>query len=236
MSGSTAVPRAAIARAGRNPKHTTRPLEHTMPDRPYTDADLRAEAARQLAAHRGRQHPNATFAAMLDAHVESTRTQPGDTGLTWDEALECRDLSTTATAIHALIEGAADVSEWAVNLGADGLAPSTEHEITLNAGERPIARIHFAFEPDMPEDMRTNLVEGIGDAINEAGVEREDIDEDGDSDSDVFDLISEIAARLRDATDSGEYHAVGLIYDLANGRTSCADARTELAEITFRHV
>jgi hypothetical protein len=57
-----------------------------------------------------------------------------------------------------------------------------------------------------------------------------------DADGDVFELISEIAGRLRDATDGGEYHAVGLIADLANGRTTIADARTELAEITFRHV
>ncbi|MFJ9037430.1 hypothetical protein ACIRF8_12685 [Streptomyces sp. NPDC102406] len=142
--------------------------------------------------------------------------------------------------IHDLINGAADTSTWAVSLGADGLVPSTEHEITLNAG-RPIARIHFAFEPDMPEDMRTDLVEGIGDAINEAGVEREDVpdDDDGeptDSDAEVFDLISDIASKLQDATDNDEYHAVGLIYDLAMSRTTCADARAQLAELTFRHV
>ncbi|MFI8988635.1 hypothetical protein ACIG63_27105 [Streptomyces antimycoticus] len=60
--------------------------------------------------------------------------------------------------------------------------------------------------------------------------------ERGDSDSDLFDLISEIASRLRDATDEGEYHAVGLIYDLANGMTTVAEARAEFAELTLRHV
>ncbi|MFM9675803.1 hypothetical protein [Streptomyces brasiliscabiei] len=64
----------------------------------------------------------------------------------------------------------------------------------------------------------------------------EEFEEDGDADGDVFELISEIAGRLRDATDSGEYHAVGLIYDLANGRTTIADARAELADIEFGHV
>lgn len=60
---------------------------------------------------------------------------------------------------------ATGTTEWAAGLLVDGLEPSTEHAITLDAG-RPIARIHFAFEPGMPDDMRTNLVEGIGEAMN----------------------------------------------------------------------
>jgi len=63
----------------------------------------------------------------------------------------------------------------------------------------------------------------------------DDTDEHGDSDSDVFDLISVIALKLRDATDNDEHHAVGLIYDLAMGRTTVAEARAELGELTFRH-
>lgn len=64
------------------------------------------------------------------------------------------------------------------------------------------------------------------------GVELERTDED----SEVFELIKEIASRLRDATDEGEYQAVGLIYDLAAGGTTIAEARSELADITFRHI
>ena len=60
---------------------------------------------------------------------------------------------------------ATGTTEWAAELLVDGLEPSTEHAITLDAG-RPIARIHFACEPGMPDDMRTNLVEGLGQAIN----------------------------------------------------------------------
>jgi hypothetical protein len=84
--------------------------------------------------------------------------------------LDAPELDSPANAIRGLIKSAADVSEWAINLGADGLEPSDEHVITLNADsgteERPIARIHFAFEPGMPEEMRTALVQGIGQAID----------------------------------------------------------------------
>lgn len=57
-----------------------------------------------------------------------------------------------------------------------------------------------------------------------------------DADSDVFALIAEIASKLTDATDEGEYHAAGLIGDLANGHKTIAEARADLADITFRHV
>ncbi|MFK4801714.1 hypothetical protein ACI3K5_23905 [Streptomyces sp. MPA0124] len=148
-----------------------------MTDHPYTDDDLRAEAARQHAVLAEDPDFMGVGEQMEDATVE--HTDDGDTSLTWTELLVPQGAGASYEAfgeaqrkIHGLIQGAADVSEWAVNLGADGLEPSTEHEITLNAG-RPIARIHFAFEPGMPEEMRTLLVEGIGDAINEAGAELE---------------------------------------------------------------
>ncbi|MET7321481.1 hypothetical protein [Streptomyces sp. NPDC005549] len=216
-----------------------------MTDHPYTDDDLRAEAARQHATLAEDPDYVGVGEQMDDrfVHYEVVDAEHGDLmpppgTPRWNDLSE-DEFDEAQQKIHDLINGAADVSEWAVNLGADNLQPSTEHAITLNAG-RPIARIHFAFEPDMPEEMRTALVEGIGDAINEAGAEPEPVDdtddEPADSDSDVFDLISEIASRLRDATDSGEYHAVGLIYDLAMSRTTVAEARAELAGIEFGHV
>ena len=140
-----------------------------MTDRPYTDADLRAEAARQLRRQALAVRPDTVLRHMLDASVESTRCD-GD-ALTWDEALECRDLNGVAQQVAGLIDGAADVSEWAINLGADGLTPSTEHAITINGDHRPLARVHFAFSPDVPEEVRTALVEDFGRALHDAGVE-----------------------------------------------------------------
>jgi hypothetical protein len=152
-----------------------------MTDRPYTDADLRAEAARQHATLTEDPDFMGVGEMMQDSEVESLAPQhngqdidgqPNDAdGVTWSQLLppeadDCEAYDLAQNRIYDLINGAADVSEWAVNLGADGLEPSDEHVITLDADGRPIARIHFAFEPDMDDDMRTALVEGIGHAID----------------------------------------------------------------------
>ncbi|MEE1774479.1 hypothetical protein PUR34_41490 [Streptomyces sp. JV185] len=141
-----------------------------MTDQPYTNADIRAEAARQHASLTEDPDFMGVGEAMEDSVVEST--DDGTCGRqTWDELLvgptpndEYEAYNTAQRKIHDLIKGAASLSEWAVNLGADGLDPE-EHSITIGADEKPIARIHFAFEPGMPDEMRTALVEGIGQAI-----------------------------------------------------------------------
>ncbi|WP_433893049.1 hypothetical protein [Streptomyces sp. CA-111067] len=101
-------------------------------------------------------------------------------------------------------------------------------------------------EPDDPRaqwdghttDEKYGRIQVLTSALVEVEADDEDEFDDAptDSDSDVFALISEIASRLTDATDDGEYQAAGLIGDLANGRKTIAEARTELADITFRHV
>lgn len=127
-----------------------------MTEKPYTDDDLRAEAARQHAAHGPGSSPERAYAAMLDARIESSLTADGS-GPTWTEAVDRPDLGAPAAAIHALIEGAAAVSEWAINLGADGLDPSG-YVVTVGPAARPLARLHFAFRPDVPEETRIALV------------------------------------------------------------------------------
>lgn len=74
----------------------------------------------------------------------------------WDAYIE---------AVEKLLDSAPDLTDWSLALGADDLEPSDDHVISLGADDKPIARIHFAFEPGMPEDMRTALVQGIGQAI-----------------------------------------------------------------------
>ncbi|MEV0526006.1 hypothetical protein AB0I66_21455 [Streptomyces sp. NPDC050439] len=209
-----------------------------MNETPYTDDDLRAEAAHCLAALVILPTAADIRRSLPDTYIDSHRTPDSGPEATWAGVVGEDGLGVPVGEIHTLIEGAADVSEWAINLGADGLQPSTEHEITINSGPFPIARIHFAYQPTTPEEIRTALVEGIEEALDDAAasLDEPEPNESADADSDVFALIAGIASRLRDATDEGEYHAVGLIYDLATGRTTITDAREQLAEITFRHV
>ena len=124
-----------------------------MTDHPYTEDDLRTEAASQHAA------------LLRDPDFMGIGEQMQDE--TW-RSLSEDDFEAAQRAIDDLLTNAADVSEWALNLGADGLQPSDEHAITLDGNGKPIARIHFAFEPGMPDEMRTALVQGIGEAIADA--------------------------------------------------------------------
>ncbi|MFD9564416.1 hypothetical protein [Streptomyces sp. NPDC059994] len=144
-----------------------------MPDRPYTDEDLRAEAAHQHAISAwdpdfvgvGEQMDGRYVRyEVVDPERGDLMPPPGTPR--WDELSE-EQFDDARGKIHDLINGAADVSTWAIDLGADGLEPE-EHSITVNADAKPIARIHFAFEPGMPDEMRAALVEGIGEEINGA--------------------------------------------------------------------
>jgi hypothetical protein len=122
----------------------------TAADRPYTDADLRTEAARQ--------HKTLTE----DPDFMGIGEQMGDTA-PWD-SLGDDDFETAQRAVDDLLGKAADVSKWAVNLGADGLEPSPD-QITVSGDDRPIARIHVAVTPDMPTEVRAALIEGLGSAL-----------------------------------------------------------------------
>lgn len=140
-----------------------------MTDQPYTDEDLRTEAARQHATLTEDPDFMGVGEQMQDQEIESLlppEEADGAEGPHWDEVLDEDQFDEAQRKIHSLISHAADVSEWAVDLGADGLEPSDDHVITLGADEKPIARIHFAFEPGMPEEMRTALVQGIGQVID----------------------------------------------------------------------
>lgn len=123
---------------------------------PYTDADLRAEAARQL-KNAGEDPDFGGIGEQMEGHKIPSRDD-----LQWDQLGE-DDFDTAKRDIDDLLGKAADVSEWAINLGADGLE-ADEHQLGFSVGERPIVRIHFAFAPELSDEAREALVRGIGEA------------------------------------------------------------------------
>lgn len=129
-----------------------------MTEQPYTPADLTAEAARQH--HALTQNPN-VLGQMLDATIPSTIVEDGDTGLTWDEALNCGQFDEPARAITDLIRGAADVSAWAVQLGADRLQPE-DHTLSVDGDGRPLVRLHCAFAPEVDNAARVAFMSLVG--------------------------------------------------------------------------
>lgn len=141
-----------------------------MPDHPYSDADLRTEAARQHSLIL----EDADFMGIgerMDGTEISSPTTEDERGVilgtTWDE-LPREDFDAAQRSIDDLLKSAADVSEWAINLGDDGLVPSNGHQLTLDGDSKPFARLHFAFEPDMDERMKNTLVTGIAQALAQA--------------------------------------------------------------------
>lgn len=141
-----------------------------MPDQPYTTTDLIAEAIRQHAGLAEDPDFTGVGEAMEDSVVDST-----DDGTcarqTWNELLvaptpndEYEAYSTAQQKIHDLITGAADVSAWAVQLGADGLQPE-DHTLSVDGDGKPLVRLHCAFHPDLDDAARTAFVSGLAQVL-----------------------------------------------------------------------
>mgnify|MGYP001562516645 CR=1 FL=1 len=134
-----------------------------MTDLPYTDGDLRAEAARQHAEATSDPDEGLVGELMERGYIPSVETGEDGSARTWPELLEPDGEETpeywdAQTAVTELIKNAADTSRWAVDLGADGLEPA-EHSITI--GDTPAVRIHFAFAPGLGAQDRTAFVNAI---------------------------------------------------------------------------
>ncbi|MEU3990182.1 hypothetical protein AB0F24_17700 [Streptomyces platensis] len=129
-----------------------------MPDQPYTAEDLRVEAARQM-----KTAVEAPDFVGISEQMQWTPipSRPDDH---WDD-LDETQFDTAQRAIDGLIIGAADLSKWAVNLGADGLQPiSGNLNIRDQAGADRV-RLHFAFAPDMDQATRKAVIDQVADVI-----------------------------------------------------------------------
>jgi len=134
-----------------------------MTHHPYTDTDLRTEAAAQL--HTIGASPD------IDAvgQTMDTRSNTPTNGPTWHHLNE-RHFDKALQQVRDLITGAADLSAWAVNLGADHLEPDP-HVIDLDDNGQPTVRVHFAFHPDMTDTERHHLLTAASRALQTAADE-----------------------------------------------------------------
>lgn len=120
-----------------------------MSDRPYTDDDLRAEAAHQ--------HYNAT----TDPDFVGVGEQMDDE--TW-RSLSEDDFDAAQRSIHDLINGAADTSEWAVNLGSFGLTETTSMGWYCTGSGWDVA-VQLAHRPQIRDDIRGELESAVQRAV-----------------------------------------------------------------------
>ncbi|MER7707199.1 hypothetical protein ABTX81_30400 [Kitasatospora sp. NPDC097605] len=124
-----------------------------MTQQPYTDIDLRIEAASQLDTA-GEDFSYLGIAEAMQGE------EPWST-------LDAGDFDTAHRKIDDLLRNAPGLGDWAVEMGADGLVPYDRALTVLgDTSKQPLVRVHFAFAPEMSEAARNAFVTGLGEATN----------------------------------------------------------------------
>lgn len=125
-------------------RHPTERHTVTTTNRPYSDEDLRAHAAR---LHAG-------AASDADERIRPTVQRR------WGSELDVDQIDEVCDEVTGLLDSTVNVSRWAVDLGVDGLVPDEEH-VDIADGGRIGVRIHFAFHPATPEEMRASVIAAV---------------------------------------------------------------------------
>jgi hypothetical protein len=104
------------------------------------------------------------------AYVDSYREDNGS-GQTWGDVLDNDGLAAVARKIHGLIGeagnavGAVSSAHWLVGLGADGLE-ADPRTVEITEGTHIGVRIFFAFDPDLPEEIREQVIDALREDIH----------------------------------------------------------------------
>ncbi|WP_331764790.1 hypothetical protein [Streptomyces sp. NBC_01238] len=144
-----------------------------MTQQPYTDADLRAEAARQLGALTedpefmgvGEQMNGADISSRGPEEDEEGRIDPDAGAWKWDELLDEDQFNAAQRKIHNLITGAADVSQWAIQLGAAGLTPHPAMGWYCTTSGWDTA-VQIATHPDLRPDLAAEIQTAVRAAVD----------------------------------------------------------------------
>lgn len=134
-----------------------------MTDLPYTDADLRTEAALCLSALSIFPNVGDITRHLPDAYVESLRNAERIRN-TWGDLLDNAGITKAARAINDLVAGAAEVSEWAVNLGAAQLTPQPTMGWYCTTSGWDLA-VQIATSDDLTDTKRAELLAEIQTAV-----------------------------------------------------------------------
>lgn len=121
-----------------------------MPERPYTDDDLRAVAA------------SLHVRAVCDADIPLRSAVEHK----WGDQLDGEAFDEACEQVVQTLERAADLSAWAVNLGADGLEPAVQ-TLTVDGDGKPLVRVHLAFAPHLDVQARNAFVTGLAHRISD---------------------------------------------------------------------
>lgn len=130
---------------------------------PYTDADLRREAARQYAEILRAPDLLEAGDEMRDTLIPSTAGPEAEAGLTWGH-LPYDDFHEASREVHELLEGAPDLSRWAVDLSANSLTRTTE--LAWGHPTNWTLAVQIAHRPGLHDDVRQELVDAIRGAVS----------------------------------------------------------------------
>ncbi|KAB1146771.1 hypothetical protein F7R91_14420 [Streptomyces luteolifulvus] len=140
---------------------------------PYTDDDLRAEAARQLRAAVDPEEIGES--TVIEGHKIPSR---GD--FQWDQ-LDDTDFTEADRGISELVEDAVDMSRWSVDLGASYLKHVTN--LVWGHGTNWDLAVQVAHRPGLKDDFHDELVTAVRRAINrvldDRGIDTPELEQHG---------------------------------------------------------
>jgi hypothetical protein len=126
---------------------------------PYTDDDLRTEAARQYA-----EVLRAPDLLEVGDEMQGQPVPSQSGSVRWGE-LSDDDFHDARKQVHELLDDAVDASAWSVNLGARHLKTTTELAWGRGGDAWDLA-VQIAHRPGLSTELRAALTGAIRDAVN----------------------------------------------------------------------
>lgn len=132
-----------------------------MTDFPYTDTDLRVEAARQYAEVLRAPDRLEVQDEMQGTPIPS-RSGDGQT-VRWGQ-LSGDDLHDAANDVHELLDDAPDLSRWAINLSGNVLTRTTE--LAWGHGNNWHLAVQVAHRRGVDDELHTALIDAVRGAVS----------------------------------------------------------------------